>query len=41
MADLVLVNGAATVYVGGTLGVDADNADGVYEGSFTVNADYQ
>lgn len=40
-ADLVLVNGAATVYVGGTLGVDADNVDGVYEGSFTVNADYQ
>ena len=41
MADLVLAGGAGTIFVGGTLGVGADNVDGVYVGTFTVNADYQ
>lgn len=40
-ADVVLAGGAATVFVGGTLGVSNTNVDGVYTGSFVVNADYQ
>ena len=41
IVDVLLAGGNATVYVGGTLGVGADNLDGVYVGSFTINADYQ
>jgi hypothetical protein len=40
-ADVLLAGGAATVYVGGTLGVSSTDVDGVYTGSFVVNADYQ
>ena len=40
-ADVLLAGGAATVFVGGTLGVDAANVDGVYSGTFTISADYQ
>ena len=39
--DVLLNAGAATVYVGGSLGVSASDLDGVYTGSFAVNADYQ
>ena len=41
IADIVLTAGAGTVYVGGSLGVSATDADGVYTGSFSVTADYQ
>lgn len=40
-ADVLLAAGAATVYVGGSLGVSATDVDGVYTGSFSVTADYQ
>lgn len=40
-ADVVLAGGAHDVYVGGTLRVSATDLDGVYTGSFEINADYQ
>ena len=40
-ADFVLAGGVNTVYVGGSLGVSATDNDGVYTGSFQINADYQ
>ena len=39
--DFVLVGGTHDIYVGGSLGVSASDNDGVYTGSFQVNADYQ
>ena len=41
IADVVLAAGTADVYVGGTLAVSSTDRDGVYTGTFTVNADYQ
>lgn len=41
IADVVLALGTADVYVGGALGVSSTDRDGVYTGTFTVNADYQ
>ena len=40
-ADLTLSTGSATVYVGGDLHVSATDMDGVYTGTFEINADYQ
>ena len=40
-SDLVLSTGSADVFVGGTLKVSATDLDGVYTGTFQVNADYQ
>ena len=40
-ADVFLNAGTADVYVGGSLGVSSTDRDGVYTGTFTVNADYQ
>lgn len=40
-ADFVLTGGTKTVYVGGTLQVSSTDLDGVYTGSFQINADYQ
>ncbi len=40
-ADFVLTGGTKTVYVGGTLKVSDTDLDGVYTGSFQINADYQ
>ena len=40
-ADLVLASGSADIYVGGTLKVSDTDYDGVYTGTFEVNADYQ
>ena len=40
-ADLTLSTGSADVYVGGTLHVSDTDFDGVYTGTFQVNADYQ
>lgn len=40
-ADFVLTTGSKNVYVGGALKVSATDSDGVYVGSFEINADYQ
>lgn len=40
-ADFVLSTGSTTVYVGGTLHVSDTDMDGVYTGTFQINADYQ
>ncbi|MEO5809699.1 MAG: DUF4402 domain-containing protein [Sphingomicrobium sp.] len=40
-ADVLLSAGTANVYVGGSLAVSSTDRDGVYTGTFTVNADYQ
>jgi len=40
-ADFVLAGGAQDVYVGGKLKVSDTDLDGVYTGSFQINADYQ
>ena len=40
-ADVFLNAGTADFYVGGSLGVSSTDRDGVYTGTFTVNADYQ
>ena len=39
--DFVLAGGTHDIYVGGSLGVSASDNDGVYTGSFQINADYQ
>ena len=39
--DFVLTGGTHDIYVGGSLGVSASDNDGVYTGSFQINADYQ
>ena len=40
-ADVALAGGSADIYVGGTLKVSATDLDGVYTGTFQINADYQ
>lgn len=40
-ANFVLTGGSRDVYVGGTLQVSNTDLDGVYTGSFQINADYQ
>ena len=40
-ANFVLAGGSKTVYVGGKLQVSATDQDGVYTGTFQINADYQ
>ena len=40
-SDFVLTTGSKNVYVGGALKVSATDNDGVYVGSFEINADYQ
>lgn len=40
-ADLTLTTGSADIFVGGTLHVSATDMDGVYTGTFQINADYQ
>ena len=39
--DFVLAGGTHDIYVGGALGVSASDSDGVYTGTFQINADYQ
>lgn len=41
MVDVALTGGSADIYVGGVLQVSATDLDGVYTGSFEINADYQ